>query len=61
MRIMIVDDEESIRELLAYNLTKAGYEVVQAGDGRTALQLAANLDMILLDVMEGIPILIVPF
>lgn len=51
MRIMIVDDEESIRELLAYNLTKAGYEVVQAGDGRTALQLAANLDMILLDVM----------
>ena len=51
MRIMIVDDEESIRELLAYNLTKAGYEVVQAGDGRTALKLAANLDMILLDVM----------
>ncbi len=51
MRIMIVDDEESIRELLAYNLTKAGYDVVQAGDGRTALKLAANLDMILLDVM----------
>ncbi|MGL5269886.1 MAG: winged helix-turn-helix domain-containing protein [Selenomonadaceae bacterium] len=51
MRIMIVDDEESIRELLAYNLTKAGYEVVQAGDGRTALKLATNLDMILLDVM----------
>ncbi len=48
---MIVDDEESIRELLAYNLTKAGYDVVQAGDGRTALKLAANLDMILLDVM----------
>lgn len=52
MQILIVDDEESIRELLVYNLKKAGYRVLTAGDGTMALQLAATgVDLVLLDIM----------
>ena len=52
MRILVVDDEESIRELLLYNLEKAGYEVMMAADGLTAERLSqSEPDLILLDVM----------
>lgn len=52
MQILIVDDEESIRELLSYNLKKAGYCVLTAGDGTTALQMVeAGVDLVLLDIM----------
>jgi DNA-binding response OmpR family regulator len=52
-RILIVDDEPSVTDLLAYNLRKAHYDVLIAGDGRQALQLArdASPDLILLDLM----------
>lgn len=51
--ILIVDDEPSIRELLAFNLDKAGYSTVEADDGHTALEMAktAKPDLILLDIM----------
>lgn len=52
-RILVVDDEPAVRDLLAYNLRKAHYEVMQAADGREALQMAAETapDLILLDLM----------
>ncbi len=52
-RILVVDDEPSVTDLLAYNLRKAHYDVVIAADGRQALKLAreANPDLILLDLM----------
>lgn len=52
-RILIVDDEPAVTDLLAYNLRKAHYDVVTAADGRTALRLAQNShpDLILLDLM----------
>lgn len=52
-RILVVEDEESVSNLLAYNLRKAHYEVQIAADGRQALQLARELmpDLILLDLM----------
>jgi len=52
-RILVVDDEPSVTDLLAYNLRKAHYDVLLAADGRQALQLArqANPDLILLDLM----------
>jgi DNA-binding response OmpR family regulator len=52
-RILVVDDEPSVTDLLAYNLRKARYDVVIASDGRQALQLAreASPDLILLDLM----------
>jgi two-component system alkaline phosphatase synthesis response regulator PhoP len=51
--ILVVDDEPSVTDLLAYNLRKAHYDVATAGDGRQALDLARDLhpDLILLDLM----------
>jgi DNA-binding response OmpR family regulator len=52
-RILVVDDEPAVTELVAYNLRKANYEVLMAADGREALRLAgeAKPDLILLDLM----------
>jgi DNA-binding response OmpR family regulator len=52
-RILVVDDEPAVTDLLAYNLRKALYEVLVAADGREALRLAQarNPDLILLDLM----------
>ena len=52
-RILLVDDEQSVQELLSYPLRKDGYEVVQAGDGKEALDLfrESRFDLVVLDVM----------
>jgi DNA-binding response OmpR family regulator len=52
-RILIVDDEPAVTDLLAYNFRKAGYEILLAGDGREALKIAGEAapDLILLDLM----------
>jgi DNA-binding response OmpR family regulator len=52
-RILVVDDEPSVTDLLAYNLRKAHYDVSIAADGRAALRLAGEFhpDLILLDLM----------
>jgi DNA-binding response OmpR family regulator len=52
-RILVVDDEAAVTDLLAYNLRKAHYDVLTAPDGRTALKLAkeAKPALILLDLM----------
>ena len=52
-RILVVDDEPSVTDLLAYNLRKALYDVQTAADGRAALRLAreSQPDLILLDLM----------
>jgi two-component system alkaline phosphatase synthesis response regulator PhoP len=52
-RILVVDDEIAVTDLLAYNLRKAHYDVLTAADGRTALRLAkeSSPDLILLDLM----------
>jgi two-component system response regulator VicR len=52
-KVLIVDDEQSIVELLNYNLQRNGYEVVVARDGRQALRLAqaAQPDLVILDLM----------
>ena len=51
--ILVVDDEESIIELLVYNLQKEGYNTLQAYDGVGAVEIALKErpDLILLDVM----------
>ncbi|WP_242926746.1 response regulator transcription factor [Pontibacter vulgaris] len=52
-KILIVDDDPDIIELLHYNLTREGYEVAQAENGRKAIEVAKAFkpDVILLDVM----------
>ena len=52
-KILAVDDEEDILELVRYNLEKEGFKVVCAGTGEAALQKAENenFNLILLDLM----------
>ncbi len=50
--ILVVDDERDIVDLIRYNLTKEGYDVVVAHNGREALEKANDqIDLILLDLM----------
>jgi DNA-binding response OmpR family regulator len=56
-KILIVDDEEKIRELINKYLANEGFEVIEAADGYQALELAAseNPDLIVLDwLLPGI-------
>src|SRR3712207_764124 len=52
-RLLVVDDEPNIRELLSASLRYAGFEVVTAPDGQQALALAEQFrpDLLVLDVM----------
>lgn len=52
-KILVVDDEEHILELIRYNLDAAGYDVIEASDGDDAVKNAINEvpDLILLDLM----------
>jgi DNA-binding response OmpR family regulator len=52
-RILVVDDEVEIGELLDLYLTKEGYEVATALDGRQAMDIVTNekIDLIILDVL----------
>jgi DNA-binding response OmpR family regulator len=54
-RVLLVDDERDIIELLSYNLRQQGYEVLQALNGEEALRKAQQFlpDLVLLDVMLG--------
>jgi two-component system alkaline phosphatase synthesis response regulator PhoP len=52
-KILIVEDEEDIRELIHFHLYKNKYEVIEAANGPDALNMAisAKPDLILLDIM----------
>lgn len=52
-RVLIVDDEKNIVDIIAFNLKKEGYEILRAEDGEEGLHLALteNPDLVLLDIM----------
>jgi two-component system alkaline phosphatase synthesis response regulator PhoP len=52
-KILLVDDEAAIVQSLRYNLERSGYTVTAAGDGRSAVALAASEqpDLVILDIM----------
>ena len=52
-KILVVDDEQAIIDVLVYNLKKEGYETLEATDGLTALNMALEQkpDLMLLDIM----------
>jgi DNA-binding response OmpR family regulator len=52
-KILIVEDDVTLQETLAYNLKNQGYDVVTAGDGPSAIEKAheTDPDLILLDIM----------
>src|SRR5207244_3870170 len=51
--VLLVEDEQILRETLTYNLMREGYRVVSAGDGRAAIDIARRErpDLIVLDLM----------
>jgi DNA-binding response OmpR family regulator len=51
--VLVADDEEDIRALVAFRLRRAGYDVITAADGGEALTLATTRrpDLIVLDMM----------
>ena len=52
-RVLVVEDERDVAELIRYNLTREGYEVVVAGSGGDAIKQARDVqpDLVLLDIM----------
>ncbi len=52
-KILVIDDEKDIRELLKFYLEREGYKVETGGDGESALRIAGKegFDLILLDLM----------
>ena len=52
-RVLVVEDERDVAELIRYNLTREGYEVIVASTGADALKQARELrpDLVLLDIM----------
>ncbi|MCT4404597.1 DNA-binding response regulator [Leuconostoc falkenbergense] len=62
-KVLVVDDEKPISDIIKFNLTKEGYDVVTAADGREALDMYndESPDLVLLDQMlpevDGIEVL----
>lgn len=52
-KILVVDDERDIVDLISYSLTREGYQVYQAYNGKEGIEIAkqVNPDLIMLDVM----------
>lgn len=52
-KILVVDDEKPIADILKFNLEKEGFEIVMAHDGDEAIEKAneEQPDMVLLDIM----------
>src|SRR5260370_39141571 len=52
-KVLVVDDEPVLVETIAYNLEQAGYEVMTAADGASALEVARRErpDLVILDIM----------
>jgi two-component system, OmpR family, KDP operon response regulator KdpE len=62
LKVLVVDDEPPIRKLLRMGLGTQGYEILEAPNGKTALeQLAQNPDLVILDLglpdMQGLELL----
>ena len=52
-KVLIVDDEKNIVDIIAFNLKKEGYQVITAADGEEGVEktFSENPDLILLDIM----------
>jgi two-component system, OmpR family, KDP operon response regulator KdpE len=61
-KVLVIDDERAIRKLLRMGLTTQGYEILEATDGKTALELLAQKpELVILDLglpdMKGLDLL----
>jgi two-component system KDP operon response regulator KdpE len=62
LRVLVIDDEPPIRKLLRMGLTSQGYQILEAANGKTGLDLLAeNPDLVVLDLglpdMQGLDLL----
>jgi CheY-like chemotaxis protein len=63
-RVLIADDDADVRSVLARHLTGAGYEVLEAADGRRCLELLRTtpVDLVVLDIympeLDGIAVIV---
>ena len=60
--VMTVDDSASVRQMVSFTLRKAGYEIIEAVDGKDALsKLKGNINMVITDLnmpnMDGITLI----
>ena len=61
--ILVADDDDDVRSLIARNLSRAGYQVIEATDGAQAIELAQSQlpNLALIDIkmprMDGIAVL----
>ena len=55
-KILVVDDEMDIRELVRYYLDKEGFDVIEAENGKKALDIIENeyIDLAIIDIMMPI-------
>jgi DNA-binding NtrC family response regulator len=60
-RILVVDDEPAVRQMIVNRLQPSGYDVLQAECGRRALELAPSADLVILDYqlpdLDGLAVL----
>lgn len=62
-RILIADDDDDVRSVLARHLTRAGYEVLEAADGLRCLEVLRTtpVDLVILDIympeLDGIAVI----
>ena len=52
-KICLVEDEESLNDLITAYLKKEGYEVVSCKTGKSALEVTEKIDLWILDIMLG--------
>ncbi|MBF0496524.1 MAG: response regulator [Deltaproteobacteria bacterium] len=63
-KILVVDDDESLREMLCLSLRRAGFDVIEASDGNQATKLIKreSVDLVITDIImpdkEGIQLII---
>ena len=50
-KILVVDDNQEIREVIRVLLGSEGYEIMEASNGSDAIALAKQADLIILDIM----------
>ena len=52
-RILLIEDEDNIRKIIAYDLKKADFDIVECADGKTAVELAMkeDFDVLIIDWM----------
>lgn len=50
-RILVIDDDVAVRTTVRHLLERAGYEIVEAGDGREGIRMLDGVDLVITDLL----------